>query len=551
MGELAALKIARDGRPSVTAMLINEARVLERLAGIDAPRLLADGTSRGRAYLAMAWCDGVSIAVAAQQVRAGRDRRRLLDLVGRMLDAYARLHRRGVLHGDVHPGNCLVADDGRIVLLDFGNARPIDSSMTVDPMRAGIPQFHDPQMADALLSGRLPPAATPASEQYAICVLAYLLLTGLQPIDAPAIHDELLRRIIQRPPLPFSARGVSSWPDVEAVIARGLAKAPADRFPDLASLARTFLSAGVPPTVVPLVPDGAQRAFDTAVETVRSLGPSAEPLEHAWFALRAALVLKDAELLAAADVLVNRAGQSWAAQSVRALVARARSDLRTERSALALFLASAERLPDGLAASRALVAAATILNGAVSRSADGASLADWATRRLDRIMLAAPPTARHACSADPLLTYAALLLARTGAIAVRADLVARLEALMESHGGDVWLWALAHDIFADDRFRRLALAARLPNRPLKRALALLRLHQLTGDMQRWLHANRALARAPSDRFPAADTALLAAELMAPELAMLPPFECPVFHRVAAARSAYNSTDEVRAATFAP
>jgi hypothetical protein len=91
----------------------------------------------------------------------------------------------------------------------------------------------------------------------------------------------------------------------------------------------------------------------------------------------------------------------------------------------------------------------------------------------------------------------------------------------------VWLWALAHDLHADDRFKRRALAARLPMRPLMRALALLRLHQLTGDIQLVAHARRVLARAPRVRFHAADTALAAAELMAPELAVPPPFACPI------------------------
>jgi Protein kinase domain len=529
-GGVAALKIARDDRPGVTAMIANEARVLERLEGTDSPRLLDDGTEHGRAYVAMEWCDGVSIAVAAQQARAARDRRRLHNLVGRMLEAYGRLHRTGVLHGDIHPGNCLVRDDGRVVILDFGNARPIDAARAVDPVRSGIPQFHDPQMACALLAGRLPPAATPASEQYAIAVLAYLLLTGLQPIDAPAVHDELLQRIVQRSALPFAARGVPAWPEVEAVLGRGLAKRPADRFPDVASLARAFSLAGLPPDMPSRWPDAAQRAFDTAVEAVRSLAPSGAPRDHAWFAMRAALALEDAELLAAADVLVGRAGPGWAVQAVAALVARARSDSRMEGRAIAGFLAAAERLPDGPEAGAAILAAATVLEGAMSRSPDAAGLAGWAARRLDRLMRAPPATDSAAGIADPQLTYVALSLGKTGAVALRADLPAHLDALSETHASDVWLWALAHDVFADDRFRARALAARLPSRPLGRGFALLRLHQLTGDMHWVAEANRLVAKAPSIRLPALDTALLMAELKAPERAILPAFLFPLSTR---------------------
>ena len=525
-GVFAALKITRDDRPSVVAMIANEARVLGRLGGTDSPKLLGDGNEGGRAYVAMEWCDGVSIAVAAQKARAARDRPRLHDLVGRMFDAYGRLHQQGVLHGDIHPGNCLIRDDGRVVILDFGNARSIDDARTVDPMRSGIPQFYDPQIAGAMLAGLLPPAVTTASEQYAIAVLAYLLLTGLQPINSPAVRDELLPRIVRWPVLPFAARGVPTWPEVETVVGRALAKQPADRFPDVGSLARAFSSAGLPPDIPPRWPTAAQRAFDTAIEAVRSLAPLPEPADHVWFALRAALALEDAELLAAADILVGLAGPGWAVQSVAALVARARSDSRMESRAIAGFLAAAERLPDGPEVGAAILAAASVLDGAMSRSPDAAELAGWAARRLDRLMLTPSLIGPDACISDPLLTYVALSLGKTGTVAVRADLPARLEALSEMHAGDVWLWALAHDIFGDDRFKALALASRLPSKPLRRGFALLRLHQLTGDMHWIADANHVVARAPTVRLPGLDTALLMAELKAPERVILPPFLSP-------------------------
>jgi len=543
-GVIAALKLTRDERPGLVAMIASEARVLERLGGTDSPRLLDHGTECERAYLAMEWCDGVSIAIAAQQARAARDRRRLHDLVARMLDAYGRLHGHGVLHGDVHPGNCLIHDDGRVMLIDFGNARWIDASNEVDPARSGIPQFHDPQMARAMLAGRLPPAVTPASEQYAIAVLAYLLLTGMQPINAPAVLDELLRRIVHRPALPFAARGVAAWPEVEAVLGRGLAKQPADRFPDVASLAHAFSLGGSLPDMTPHWPDAALRAFHSEIEGVRSLAHAADPVGHVWFALRAALALEDAELLAATDVLLGRAGPGWAGRSVAALVARARSDKLLETRAIIGFLTVAERLPDGPEVYRAILAAATVLDGAMSGSPDAAPLADWATRRVDRLVaLAHRSTETAAFTADPVLTYLALSLGRTGAVALRADLRDWLESLSRTDADNVWLWALAYDIYADDQFRSLALAARLPSRPLKRGFALLKLHQLTGDLQWIADANRLVARAPNVRLPARNTALLMAELKAPEKAMPPPFVFPFStSRATGSRATWNCRD---------
>jgi len=124
-----------------------------------------------------------------------------------------------------------------------------------------------------LAAGRLPPAATPESEQFGIAVLAYLLLTGFHPIETPAVQDEMLRRIAERPPLPFAARGVAAWPQVEAVLARGLAAQPDRRFPDVSALTRSFASVDMAPARPVHWPAAARHAFDSALETVRRLLP--------------------------------------------------------------------------------------------------------------------------------------------------------------------------------------------------------------------------------------------------------------------------------------
>jgi hypothetical protein len=338
----------------------------------------------------------------------------------------------------------------------------------------------------------------------------------------------MLRRIVKRPPLPFAARGIASWPDVEAVIGQALAKHPEQRFIDVPSLARAFASAKTPPNVVACWPGTAQRAFDTVVEAVRNLLPAAAefPLDYAWIGLRAALATEDAELLAAADRIANWAGPTWAARSVAANVARVRSDNRMESKAIAAFLAAAELLPDGPEVAAAILAAVSILDGATFRSADAAALAGWAIQRLDGLVRAASSTGSHPPVQPPLLAYVELSLGKTGAVPMRPDLLARLDAMTETHSPDVWLWSIAHDVFADDRFRALALAGRLPDAPLWRGFALLRLHQLTGEARWVIAANRVVTRAPYARLPELDTALLMAELKAPQSAIPPPFLLP-------------------------
>lgn len=524
-GQALALKLARDARPAMTALLAREARMLQTLGGGDSPQLLSHGREQGRAYVAMEWCDGVSIGVAAQQLRAARDRRRLRDLVARMLAAYGRLHERGVLHGDIHPGNCLVRDDGRIVILDFGHARHIgQAGSATDLSRAGIPQFYDPQMAQAVRNGTVPPAASAASEQYAVAVLSYMLLTGLHPIDAPSVQDELLRRIADRPPLPFAARGVPAWPAAEAVLARALSRRPEDRHPDVASLARAFAAADLPPDRPPMRRDAAGRCFDAATKAIKALTPGPRwRRDTAWLALRAAQALEDAELLAAADRLATRVDAGWAGCTVAARLAQARSDPRAETRAIGAFLAAARGLTDGPPLARALLAAAHILEGSTSRTVDLQPLASWAARGLRRLLPVAGRRRASGAPVDPFAAYVALSLVRSGRVPAPATLEAQLQHLAAARAGDVWLWALAHDVLADARHRTLALALGLPRRPLMRGFASLRLYRLTGDPRRLVDARDAATQAAASSAPAWAVALLLAELRMPEAAILPPF----------------------------
>jgi hypothetical protein len=244
--------------------------------------------------------------------------------------------------------------------------------------------------------------------------------------------------------------------------------------------------------------------------------------------LRAALAVEDVELLAAADLLIDRvrmgdrathgAAPSWAAEVVAAKVAHARSDPEKERQAIERFLAEVDsRRPGPL---EALLGAAEMLGGASFRKSDVTALADWAGNRLKSSWAA---TEGDASPQAALLTHAALALGQTGTVHIPAGVPARLEALLLAGAGSVWLWALAHDAFADLRFAQRALAASRPTEGLERGLALLRLHQLTGDL-RWVAVARRLVTT-TDRRPMGnvDTALLMIELNAPEQAAWPSF----------------------------
>ncbi len=334
-GAFAVLKCARAGHAdTLRASLAREAAVLRRLDGRAAPQLLAAELDAPLPYLAMAWCRGITPRRAANELRdAGVDARAaLLDLCARIAEAYADLHDRGVLHGDVHDRNALVGIDGSVTLLDFGIAAVADDPSIGFSHRTGVPEYHDPQFADALRRGVRPPMLDALTEQFSLGALLYQVATGQPHLDLSIRRDEALRQIVEEPPLSFSARGVAPWPELEAVLTRALAKGPEDRYPSVRALARALrqLSDTARPATSASSPIASTRAadrrrfVDALVERLEpggvlfTDGPPVPPLCSvnngaagiAYAFYRMAAARDDAILLACAEAWIARA-RTW------------------------------------------------------------------------------------------------------------------------------------------------------------------------------------------------------------------------------------------------
>ncbi len=226
------------------ARLLREAIILDHLgrggAGAPvAPLLLATGVWQGRRFLALEWCMGLDAHLVAAELRerGAGGLAELLALCRRVAAAYAALHRRGVLHGDVHARNVLVDAGGEVRIIDFGFStwQGVPASLA-QAGRGGVAFYFEPEYAAATLAGRAAPPVTAAGEQYAVAVLLYYLASGAFPQDFSLERQTLLRQIAGDPPLPFTLRGAAAWPALEAVLGRALAQSPADRYPSLDAL---------------------------------------------------------------------------------------------------------------------------------------------------------------------------------------------------------------------------------------------------------------------------------------------------------------------------
>ncbi len=222
-GALVAIKLARESGTAVSAQVrdsfAREAQVLTVLDGGPAPRLLDDGSGEQRPYLVLEWCDGLPAT--------GVGRLDAAAVLLAVLDAYAVLHGRGVLHGDVHPGNVLVDSAGRVRLVDFGLATAIGLAGKV--RRGGLQHYFEPELAAATLARRRPPEVSVAGEVFSLGALGYELLTGRPWIDLGLDSDQAMSRIVERMPVPFRDHRVHGHAELERALHAALAKDPGSR----------------------------------------------------------------------------------------------------------------------------------------------------------------------------------------------------------------------------------------------------------------------------------------------------------------------------------
>ncbi|MFB4425597.1 serine/threonine-protein kinase [Streptomyces sp. QL37] len=141
--------------------------------------------------------------------------RRAARVGAEVLAALRGAHEAGVLHRDVKPGNVLLANDGRVMLKDFG-ITPADGSSTLSGEPIGSPEYLAPERAQ----GRTP---GPESDLWSLGVLLYAVTEGRSPFGRDAPPDTL-RAVGEEEPPPLRRAGALA-PVIEGL----LRKDPAER----------------------------------------------------------------------------------------------------------------------------------------------------------------------------------------------------------------------------------------------------------------------------------------------------------------------------------
>ena len=146
---------------------------------------------------------------------------RICDIMLKCALALDYIHKQGILHKDIKPGNIMVTQSGTPKIMDFSISAMVATSGERDEMVAGSPLYMSPEQVRGKPLG-------PGSDLYALGVVMYLLLTGQPPYNAPDTSI-LFKQIKHLPPVPLK-----DWrPDLPdplcEIVMRLLAKEPAQR----------------------------------------------------------------------------------------------------------------------------------------------------------------------------------------------------------------------------------------------------------------------------------------------------------------------------------
>ena len=226
LGRTVAVKVLKEeytGDPGFLERFRAEARHTAALSHPHIAGIYDYGEVDSSAYLVMELVPGEPLGDLLAR-EGPLESPRAMGLLAQAAAGLSAAHAAGVVHRDVKPGNLLVTPDGRVKVTDFGIARAGDQvPLTATGQVMGTAQYLAPEQA-------MGHAATPASDVYALGVVAFEALTGSRPFEGDSQVAVAMAHVNAAPaPLPAHVPA-----GARALVVASMAKDPAGRPADAA-----------------------------------------------------------------------------------------------------------------------------------------------------------------------------------------------------------------------------------------------------------------------------------------------------------------------------
>ncbi|MFL6062879.1 MAG: Stk1 family PASTA domain-containing Ser/Thr kinase [Marmoricola sp.] len=258
LGRTVAVKRLRTDLASDATFQARFRREAQSAASLNHPAIVSvydtgeematDGSNVAQPYIVMEYVAGRTLR---DILREGRKilPERSMEITSGVLGALDYSHRAGIIHRDIKPGNVMLTPAGDVKVMDFGIARAVadaHNTMTQTAAVVGTAQYLSPEQARG-------ETVDSRSDVYSTGCLLFELLTGRPPFVGDSPVAVAYQHVREQPPTP-SSLDADLPPEVDAIVAKALAKRVEDRYQSAAAMKEDIdrFIAGRPVTAPPV-----------------------------------------------------------------------------------------------------------------------------------------------------------------------------------------------------------------------------------------------------------------------------------------------------------